>query len=100
MGMKSITIELQDWANWIAQDRDGEVWQYEKRPIALKGYFNAAGNDDKMLEIRVESRENENWRDSKINLNTHSAYIDAEGILRRRSEPISYVEFHVCAKHP
>ncbi len=26
------SVELPDWANWIAQDADGAVWAYEAEP--------------------------------------------------------------------
>lgn len=55
---KSITLELQDWANWIAQDWDGEIWQYEKEPREYGAYFNAENNDDRML------RGNMDWKNS------------------------------------
>lgn len=83
MVMKSITLELPDWANWIAQDWDGELWEYEKDPKNYGSYFNAEDNNDRMRRIPVELRGNSDWQNSKINLNTHGAYIDANGILRR-----------------
>lgn len=56
---KSITMELPDWVNWIAQNDDGG--------IIIMRY------KDEYPDIN----------NSKINLNTHRAYIDPDGILHR-----------------
>lgn len=81
--MKSITLELSDWANWIAQDEDGQLWEYEKNPKNYGSYFNAEDNDDRMRRIPVELNGNSDWQNSKINLHTHGAYIDTDGILHQ-----------------
>lgn len=82
---KSITIELQDWANWVAQDEDGEIYEYDKEPIPFEsfGSFNALSDDDLIKCVFGGYRSNPDWQNSKINLNTHSAYIDAEGVLHK-----------------
>ena len=75
-----MTIELQDWANWVAQDENGPIWQYESEPVKYAAHFTVTRSN---ADIIFDGAVNHNWPDSKINLNTNSAYIDAEGILRK-----------------
>ena len=78
---KQITLKLPEWANWIAQDSDGPIWVYKTSPYPRKeGFYDSDGQKYFISERTVQ---NENWRDSKININTHGAYIDADGILHK-----------------
>jgi len=77
---KSITLELPEWANWIAQDEFGAVRVFSTDPKIFKDTFINEGISREVSRRFVMSL---NWRDSKINLNTHGAYIDADGILHR-----------------
>lgn len=78
---KSIALELPDWANWIAQDKDGEIWLSKTEPTEF--YDSFITNDKSKPVTRICDKQIENWRDSKINLQEYGAYIDAEGILHR-----------------
>jgi len=79
--MKSITIELPEWANWIAQDAFGIIRVFKYEPAIASNTIYIC--DGISREISIRPVINENWRDSKINLNTHGAYIDAKGMLLR-----------------
>lgn len=81
--MKLITLELPDWANWVTQDFDSEIFAFDLEPKECGQYFNAENNEDRMQFVLHTDRLIPDWRDSKINLNAHGAYIDANGILRR-----------------
>lgn len=83
---KQITLELPDWANWLAQDEDGVIDYYEDEPIKSNQYpFFYKGEESQRGGRVLEPEEtiNKNWSDSKIDLRTHGAYIDADGILHR-----------------
>jgi len=80
MTNKSITLGLPEWANWIAQNLDGHIDTFEFEPKEGNLYYL---REIGMKETVYFGEPNENWRESKINLNTHSAYIDADGILRK-----------------
>ncbi len=37
-------VVVEDWVNWIAQDKNGGWWQYENEPKLMTEYwFNRAG---------------------------------------------------------
>ena len=74
-------FKLRHYPNWIAQDKDGQIWQYESEPIMYDPYFGANSNSD--WQLTFEGAVNPDWQNSKINLNTNSAYIDSGGILRK-----------------
>jgi len=81
MTNKSITLELPEWANWIAQDEHGDVKTFSDEPHIHNDFIWFSTG-----LLRVQSKRfvmAQNWRDSKINLNTHGAFIDADGILRK-----------------
>jgi len=80
MTNKSITLELPEWANWVSQNPDGRIVEFECEPTPGELYFLREFGNKQMVYF---GESNENWRDSKINLNTHGAYIDADGILRK-----------------
>ncbi len=78
---ESITMYLPEWANWIAQDKDGEIWLSKTEPTEFCDSF--ITNDKSKTVTRIRDKQIEDWRDSKIDLRTHGAYIDADGILHR-----------------
>lgn len=80
---KQITLELPDWANWIAQDGDSAIATYETDPRTGTFSFFDGGRMSVIRPGDIGNSTVSNWRDSKINLNTHGAYIDADGILHR-----------------
>ena len=79
--MKSITLELPDRAAWIAQNYNGGIYFHESEPFINESHMIHSSSGDKF--ILGAPTYIENWRESKINLNTHGAYIDANGILHR-----------------
>ena len=83
MKNKSITLELPEFVNWIAQDQDRRICIYECEPIEVSEGFDVVKGNYEDLNLARYHLKAENWRESKINLNTHGAYIDANGILHR-----------------
>lgn len=65
---------------WIAQDKDGSIWEYELRPEVHmpQNAFYAQGNSgSKEIE---RGKENPNWKESVIDLET-DRYQIVDGIL-------------------
>ena len=68
----SITIELSDWAEWVAQDEDGKWWEYEKRPIIPKSNnpdsavskWEPKGPFHGTQRLSVPARRNQDWQDT------------------------------------
>lgn len=81
---KSIELKLPEWANWIAQDYDRSIYVYEYEPSATTAgdFYCIEGKHDN-LRLCQYKLPLSNWRDSKINLNTDSCYIDENGVLRK-----------------
>lgn len=57
-----------DWANWMAQDMDGEWWWYEMKPklrLGFKAWVETSGHGkiDPASE-RGTSGEVQNWKDT------------------------------------
>ena len=82
---KSITLELPEGMDWVAQDYHAAICAYDSEPDEQIKQFLPKSGDTRFFVISPEHNDlvNPNWRDSKINLNTHGAYIDADGILHR-----------------
>lgn len=80
---KQITLQLPEWANWISQDYDGVIAVYDVEPLESRHTFFV--KQEKSTAKRISNRDITvaNWRESKINLNTHGAYIDDDGILHK-----------------
>lgn len=67
--------------NWIAQDKDGEVCMYEKKPtIECNGFAWWTKTKTTYNEIKDRGINNPNWKDSLIDLSKND-YIIKDGIL-------------------
>lgn len=64
----SVTIDIPEWANWVAQDFDSEIWFYLNDPVKDSKYWWSPRND-RTQELAVLFHGNaENWQSSKIDL--------------------------------
>lgn len=64
----SVTIDIPEWANWVAQDYDGDIYFYNDTPELYFDYWNA-DTDAKQLEIAFTTdMQSVNWQNSKIDL--------------------------------
>ncbi len=66
--MKTVTFEgqqyeLKNWANYIARDKDGSVFQFELDPTIKFGHswFTDGGK-----YFRVQPIDQKDWRESKV----------------------------------
>lgn len=42
---RGMTLEVEDWVNYVATDEDGEIWGYENDPIRdVEDWFSVDGN--------------------------------------------------------
>ena len=67
----SVTIDIPKWANWVAQDHDGDIYFYEEEPTAENDkYWNAVVKNTgmEMAVIYVSFIPAINWQNSKIDL--------------------------------
>ena len=80
---KQITLQLPKWANWIAQDQDRRICIYDEEPMPDGDFFDVPHGNYEDLNLARFHIKAENWRESKINLNTNGAYIDADGIFHK-----------------
>ena len=62
-----IEIELHSWANYLATDLDGRVYQYELEPIREENYWGKQSKSrmDIVLEFYIDC---DHWKDSLIDL--------------------------------
>lgn len=89
--MKSIELRLPEWVNFVTQDKDGTISLHEEDPgINICDYFFSPGAKHIVFsdyfsdpELGYDTVCILNWRESKINVNTESFYIDEHGILRK-----------------
>ncbi len=66
----SVTIDIPEWANWVAQDYDGDIYFYEEDPTTENDkYWNVGvkNTDMEMAAIYVADVST-NWQNSKIDL--------------------------------
>lgn len=64
----SVTIDIPEWANFVAQDNDGYIYFYNDTPELYFDYWNA-DTDAEQLEIAFTTdRILANWQNSKIDL--------------------------------
>lgn len=69
--------------NWIAQDKDGKICEYNSKPFLLSTVFMPQKCEVcKMIQGSIEAREIDGWKESLINLETHD-YKIVDGILIR-----------------
>lgn len=65
----SVTIEVPEWANYVSQDYNSEIYFYDKDPIEKEMYWNCATNNGKTLILGWFSENIAgNWKNSKIDL--------------------------------
>ena len=62
--MKTVDVPVQvpDWVTRIAQDKSGDWFMYENRPISSKDYWVADGGKWETLVLCCEP--NPNWRET------------------------------------
>lgn len=66
---------------WIAQDKDGAIYKYEDEPlIKTNSMFIADTGHQKLVQVGIEGRTRDDWKESLINLETHD-YKIIDGIL-------------------
>lgn len=63
--------------NWVAQDADGEIYNYEHKPDELRVTWQGADNG---CVLHSRAAPNPNWRESLIDLSEND-YIIKDGIL-------------------
>lgn len=63
--------------NWVAQDADGEIYNYEHKPDELRVTWQGAGNG---CVLHSRAAPNPNWKESLIDLSKND-YIIKDGIL-------------------
>ena len=69
--------------NWIAQDKDCKICEYNSKPFLLSTVFMPQKYEVcKMIQGSIEAREIDGWKGSLINLETHD-YKIVDGILIR-----------------
>jgi len=69
--------------NWIAQDKDCKICEYNSKPFLLSTVFMPQKYEVcKMIQGSIEAREIDGWKESLINLETHD-YKIVDGILIR-----------------
>ena len=93
MKQRTLEIQLPEWANWLAQDKDGSVWAYNTAPIRLEFRYELGTNKSqrakKLTGLYVAAPD---WQNSRTNLNKESCYIDQDGILRREPKQGAMLE--------
>ena len=68
---------------WIAQDKNGAIYKYEDEPlIKTNSMFIADIGHQKLVQVGIEGRTRDDWKESLINLETHD-YKIIDGILIR-----------------
>lgn len=63
----TLTIQVPDWAGWIAMDKDGHIFCFEAKPIAVRDlgrWFFLAGESDKYQCIGFTCLYKKNWEDT------------------------------------
>jgi len=65
----SVTIDIPEWANWVAQDYDSEIWFTLNDPVKYDEYWNVAKDDHhtRVLFSKFYGKA-PNWQNSKIDL--------------------------------
>ena len=64
--------------NWVAQDDDGEIYGYDRKPIAFSDRAYSGRNTTSKLIVK--GRPNPDWKDTLIDLSKND-YIIKDGIL-------------------
>lgn len=65
----SVTIDIPEWAIYVVQDFDSEIWFYLNDPVKYEGYWNVAKDDHNLQEAGLAFYgKAENWQNSKIDL--------------------------------
>ena len=64
--------------NWVAQDDDGEIYGYDRKPIAFSDRAYSGRNTT--FKLIVKGRPNPDWKDTLIDLSKND-YIIKDGIL-------------------
>ncbi len=65
----SVTIDIPEWANWVAQDFDSEIWFYLNDPVKDSKYWSPRNEDESAeASLLLFSDNAPNWENSKIDL--------------------------------
>ena len=75
------TVEISDEAKFLAQDMDGEVWEYEEYPSPKSGYFNHTDDYIGIKFLISTGIRNENWEETLIDLSINDFEI-VDGVLK------------------
>lgn len=64
-----VTIEIPEWAIYVVQDCDSEIWFYVNNPVKVSNYWSPR-NEDEPAEAALPlfSDNAPNWENSKIDL--------------------------------
>lgn len=77
----NITIQLPRWAIFATQDNDGRVDVWSGDPILLETTMTFVSTKYECKEVFHGTASILNWRESKVDLRTHDAFINDKGIL-------------------
>ena len=73
--------------NWVAQDKDGEIYTYEHKPDKLRVTWQGAGNG---CVLHSRAAPNPNWKESLIDLSKND-YIIKDGILMATRKHVALI---------
>ena len=57
-----ITVEIPEWTNWIAVDKNGEVYAYENKPTITDGVWDHMRPEYGEMELLYKSKPPKNWK--------------------------------------
>ena len=87
--------------NWIAQDKDCKICEYNSKPCVLSTVFMPQKYEVcELIQGSIAGREIDDWKESLINLETHD-YKIVDGILIKmdKEESVKHQHYKKDVKH-